>query len=230
MRTNIRFRMLSFICIVVFLLCPIRSKALEYIGTLSYWYSDDSKVGKWANTNRAIGVITLNSQNTTFNPYFSDGMANAKIQWNNALGSSFSTVGYYSSSSSFNAYGGSRDEILAAAIGFSSSDLSPNTGGQTNIIGSIWGYFKHWPSGTYYVTKTAYNISSSVSCVLDKQYETNYGKKIKHTCLHEIGHAVGWFGHSSMYGDTMYPSVNVGLTISSEAEEHLVQIYQNGWY
>jgi predicted Zn-dependent protease len=206
-------------------------KAITYIGTLSYWNSDESTIGKFSSTTGGIGVVIANSSNTTFNGYFNSGMTNAEAKWNSALGTSFELTTGYNSALPINTWGGKLSDILAHSYDFSIYDFDSTTTGATKPLSySSWGTFKYWPSGYYYVNKTAYYLVRTVSCVLDMNYTVNYESKTKNTCLHETGHALGWFGHSSTLGDAMYPLVSVGLNLSDDDIEHLEQIYQNGWY
>ena len=63
---------------------------------------------------------------------------------------------------------------------------------------------------------------STVVCIVDRGTTTdNY----TNTATHELGHALGWMGHSTVNTDIMYAYCN-GITVLSSAEKiHLSQIY-----
>ncbi|MBQ7604394.1 MAG: matrixin family metalloprotease [Clostridia bacterium] len=49
----------------------------------------------------------------------------------------------------------------------------------------------------------------------------------KNVCTHELGHAVGFFGHSSSSSAVMYYASHDGFTLKTAEKAHLQQIYNN---
>jgi len=47
----------------------------------------------------------------------------------------------------------------------------------------------------------------------------------RNTMTHELGHALGWFGHSGNASDIMYSARSTKTTISTRDARHLSQIY-----
>lgn len=44
-------------------------------------------------------------------------------------------------------------------------------------------------------------------------------------CIHEVGHSLGWFGHSTLSSDIMYSYSTENITLTTRDKNHLVQVY-----
>ena len=65
----------------------------------------------------------------------------------------------------------------------------------------------------------------AVGCIIDKDRTTDQYKK---TCTHELGHALGWAGHSSNTSDIMYSAGSSVTSLTSRDKNHLSQDYDYG--
>ena len=81
--------------------------------------------------------------------------------------------------------------------------------------------------GTWYlypleVTKTGYRQVSALGCIVDNNRTS--AEYIK-TALHELGHAVGWNGHSANTSDVMYGYGSSVTVLTNRDKNHLSQVY-----
>lgn len=71
-------------------------------------------------------------------------------------------------------------------------------------------------------SKTGRLVVGAVGCIIDKDRTTDQYKK---TCTHELGHALGWAGHSSNTSDIMYSAGSSVTSLTSRDKNHLSQVY-----
>jgi len=152
------------------------------------------------------------SSMTTSN--FSSYVSHAQSQWNSAGVSS--TGANELSGSQIRIYGGTYDTLKAAQPKLDKTDagLAVFTGGQT-LEGE-------WKYGTSY--KDGYKIKAPVNVYIVQQSgkTTNGYKK---TTTHELGHALGWRGHSSNAKDIMYGVSSEVTSLTTRDKNHLKQVY-----
>ena len=77
-----------------------------------------------------------------------------------------------------------------------------------------------FPSQT--ITYSGVTIYAVEGCIIDKGYTLNQTKK---TCTHELGHALGWIGHSGTSSDIMYQSGSSITSLTYRDIQHLSQVY-----
>lgn len=188
--------------------------ASSNLGTLSCWYSGDSKIGRWSQTNITVYVVRINPEtNTAYFPVV-NAFAEASSKWSNALDISIvsgKSEAYSSAPIVF--YGGTIEEINTKAT----FNLTSTTNGVTRRASSLEGY---WTYGS--ASKEGRLIVSAEGCIVDKG--KTLAQYIK-TCTHELGHALGWSGHSSNSSDVMYGYSSNITELTSRDINHLVQIY-----
>lgn len=203
--------LLSFLLI---LFCSTKVFAAPNLGTLSCWYSDSDIIGRWDTSNVQIYKVQY-SENDSF--YFSSGLAYACIPWSNDTEINISSGTSSSYASAPIVYYGGTMEQLNALTDFTISQL---TNGITTVNFSAEGY---WSYGTE--TKLGWVITGAEGCIVDKDHSTN---EVTNTCIHELGHALGWHGHSNVSSDIMseYGSSNILLT--DRDKNHLSQVYSEG--
>ena len=65
-------------------------------------------------------------------------------------------------------------------------------------------------------------MTNSKIAIIDKSRTlTEY----KNAALHELGHSLGWFEHSSTSTDVMYPYASTVITLTSRDIQQLIQVY-----
>lgn len=185
--------------------------AATNLGTLSCWYSDSDYIARWDKSSITVYTNKLNS-NGSF--YFSMGTYFGCSKWDDAL-----EIKISSSSSDTSApikfYGGTRDEVNA----FGDVTISQLNNGVTQYTSSVEGTWKYGNT-----SKTGRLMSSAVGYIIDNGRTTDEYEK---TCAHEIGHALGWAGHSSNSSDIMYSYGSSVTSLTTRDSEHLSQVYSN---
>ena len=184
--------------------------AATNLGTLSCWYSDSDSIARWDKSSITVYTNKLNS-NGSF--YFSMGMYFGCGKWEDALGITVSSSSY-DTSAPIKFYGGTVEEINA--YGDFSIDSSIN--GLTRYTISQEGNWKYCNA-----SKTGYLISSAIGCIVDNGRNSNEYEK---TCAHELGHALGWQGHSHNSSDIMYAYGSSVTSLTTRDSAHLSQVYQ----
>ena len=110
-------RSIALLLAIVLILSGIEVKAsmLSYLGTLSYWYSDDDTIGRWNANFIKVCKSKLNT-NTSF--AFLDGMTYGYDSWGYAIGKTISSGNnnFYNDNPSIRFYGGTRTEIIAQGL------------------------------------------------------------------------------------------------------------------
>lgn len=208
---KVRKLSLSAIAVSLLMVLNCNASASTYLGTLSNWNSNQYSIGVWASAPR---IYTENlSSNTSFNLdyYVGNGMYNwaSTVSCSKTSTQSLGNILYY---------GGTRAQIQSLGI-FSS--LTSDTMGYTII-----------KNGDYY-NKGYYTYSSSTincdiytkayCCLIEKsRTDSNYMK----TATHELGHALGYEGHSPTSGEIMYESsyLNTTGTLTNKEKNHLKQV------
>lgn len=199
---------ISFVTLLLILFTACAVYAVD-LGTLSYWYSDDSKIGRWDYTPYLCSWVGDGSiSSSKFASYVSHAMG----QWDNAGVPSEGTDD--ESESDLTVEAGTWDYVKALV-----PELSVGATGATKhsrVIEGTWIY-----NGT---SKTGYNQRSGTKVyviTIDGRTDDQYKK----TTTHEFGHAMGWYGHSSVTGDIMRQGTSSQTTLSTRDKNHLNQIY-----
>ena len=207
----------------------IEELALASSYTFTYWYTNTSVIGYWYFTPCVYYTKLDGSDN------FKTGMQNAVSQWSSALGitirSSHQNVNQNINSSEdfiettfpLHFYGGTPDELEDLGI-FTDSKIWDNT-----TLGET--YYKSYNSypdviyanGSYRTYWRLLNVRGYVK-------NTNSQTTHYNVCAHELGHALGWHGHSSNASDLMYTYSNSKTGPQTRDILHLKQIYDLLFY
>jgi len=180
-------------------------------GTLSCWYSDKDQIGRWSTSQLTVYYDKLNTS-SDFSFYYS--FANAENEWEAALG-----IAIVLSKSQADAYapiryyGGTREEL--SAMGF-----IPNIGENGNTL-----FGKNNPENWTYnsTTKKVFNMAYARGYIINDSNNTL--NIYMNAATHELGHALGWMGHSTDKNDVM-GAYSFGLYKLSDHDKcHLSQVY-----
>ena len=188
---------------------------------LNYWYSDvptngEYKLGRFEDNTASLQVNKLNV-NIMF--HFSAGMKEARTKWEDALNITISTVSTSASSADIRFWGGTTEEINALGIFVVGSGVTGNTTITEVNDSEDWIYGGTTIDAVIHKRVTGYIIDNDRSA-------DSYIK----TCIHELGHALGWRGHSSVTSDIMYSIESEVTTLTNRDKLHLSQAYNRSDY
>ncbi len=143
-------------------------------------------------------------------------MRKEQNQWSNALGITIVSGinSYYSNEPQITYYGGTISELSTVWDG----DVSSTSTGHTH-----YSYYYDGP-----LCYNGYNYYSGEVMVNAIGYIVDMGNSLpqtKKTCTHELGHALGWMGHSSNDSDIMYLANSYVTSLTSRDINHLSQVY-----
>ena len=179
--------------------------------TLKYWYANTNEVRFIAND--ASYSIYNYSANRTFESQFKNSVTSAAGQWSNVL-----PINIYETSAnrSLNLISGGTYDQLKDLF----PDLSTNLAGKTEP-----GSTEYQATVLYgYANKDVYRYTSgSRYCVVERD-GASYSD-YKYTATHEMGHMLGWHGHSNNLSDLMYGGTNGGKSLTDRDINHIKQIY-----
>jgi predicted Zn-dependent protease len=183
------------------------------LGTLSCWYATYTKtetscIGRWAANTLTVRTIKLNSD-TSFR--FLPGVNHAASEWKDVLGITINTSST-ASTGNIEYYGGTRSEITA----YTGYTLPTDSAGQTRY------YYKGeegtWTYGSS--SKTGYLFSFIYCYMVDASDDYEYN-----VATHELGHALGWMGHTPNSSAVMYHTESSVITLTNIDKNHLSQVY-----
>ncbi len=196
---------IALLLILVFAIFAPEAGAVEIIGTLDYWESSSNGIASFSGSapkiySSSLGGYSLSSLRSR--------VSNARNQWNNA--GIPCTITNSSSLAKIKVYGGTRGEILNVYPGF-----GPNAVGVTLLSNTkLPGVYLHNGQRKY-----AYDIiHAKVYVVSGSDYPLN-------TVIHEIGHSLGWKGHTSTSGNVMYKYESSVVHLTAKDKRHLAQIH-----
>ena len=111
-------------------------------------------------------------------------------------------------------FGGTRAQIKA----YDNQSIANNQVGLTVGSSTLYAYLDY--NG---ITKNLKKLSSPQKVyIVDADRTTD---QYKHTATHELGHALGWKGHSPNSSDIMYAYSNGVLSLTSRDKKHILQFY-----
>ena len=195
------------ILILVISLLPARSTNAS--GTLSCWYSDEYRIGRWNSNYLNVFKCRLSLNDS---PYFLDGMSHACSQWSCVLPLTISSS-TSNNSAPIRYYSGTLS-LINSVFGYT---IPSDYNGYSDLH---YDYTDSWYLGSLvYTGVTLYDVNG---CIIDKGRTQNQTKK---TCTHELGHALGWIGHSGTSSDIMYFCGSSNIYLSNRDRQHLLQIY-----
>ena len=179
-----------------------------YKTILQSWNSDSNGVGYWThNPSLYTEKIDLSS---TF--YFNNGVNSAVNQWKNALCIDFPSG--IEDTADIKCYGATKEFFQT----FMNVEFDSTTVGLTSWSYSSDGTTTYWGDSC----KSIYRMSSAKIYILSLGYDDPTQKEI---VVHEFGHALGYFGHSQIKNNVMYPYCHSAYTLKPEEIAYLKQFY-----
>lgn len=163
------------------------------------WYSDQTTVGFWS-SDPHVFLTNLNSSME-----ISSYLNSAVNKWKNAgISSSITTT---PSSAQIKFYSGTKAELNAIGFTYTSKNVGDTVWSSSTTASN---------EGSIYTVKRLSSVMAS-ACKA-----SNYPA---HVVLHEYGHALGWYGHSSNSKDVMYTYEEDITTLTSRDKNQLIQVY-----
>lgn len=179
-----------------------------YKTILQSWNSDSNGVGYWThNPSLYTEKIDLSS---TF--YFNNGVNSAVNQWKNALCIDFPSG--IEDTADIKCYGATKEFFQT----FMNVEFDSTTVGLTSWSCYSDGTTTYWGDSC----KSIYRMSSAKIYILSLGYDDPTQKEI---VVHEFGHALGYFGHSQIKNNVMYPYCHSAYTLKPEEIAYLKQFY-----
>ena len=204
--------------LLVFLLCTSvltfpASAVIESDGfDINYWYSDSDAAGTWATSTIPVFVSSNLSTPSLSESNIESYVSTAFNSW------SCTGISHYISSSGLY----SKICILAS----SRSEATINHGLPSDAIGAT-SYSRDLVGSLYYrSSEKSHYIINSANIILVECAANSSTSGAKKTTVHEIGHALGCFGHyeNGNIMTTLYENMS-SLTPSTNEQNHLGQLY-----
>ena len=195
---------------------------------ISYWYSDASSIGYWQTVPNVYYCLL---SGTT---YFNTAMSNGTSKWRNKLGIPVYSISTdndeleFLNTNQIQFYQGSDEELIELGIFYISDIENHNNLGLTtyNPLGFYMPAIR-----VHSLLLTRNNTTTSYNCYAIQRargFIRDFGSnttKYNSVCAHEIGHALGWWGHSSDRSDVMYSPYQGVTSLTDRDKYHLKQVY-----
>lgn len=205
--------------LMAFMLSYAYAQSIQVNINSSKWHSDSYNVGYWEKT----PYVSFSNLSSSFS--IVSYVNNAVNKWNKAgIECAITTV---PSNAKIRFYGGTKSQLIALGFAYSS-----NINGLT-MFDSYSTAAEDYP---YKVNKLS---AVSVSMCSDLTYNGLSASQINttilntlynHVALHEMGHAMGWYGHSfginHPENTVMYKYTCKIFTLTAYDTEHLTTIYK----
>lgn len=209
------FRVLKPMVVLVLMIMLIPTKFVNAanLGTLSVWKADVDTIRRWGATVSTIPTaVYVNKLNSNASFYFASAIDLGLSKRNSALGTNIKSYGYTNSNVPIVYYGGTVAQLNALGI------FNVNSDGYNKVTASYEGT---WTYSLY--TKTGEKITKIQAYIIDGGYNSDLYVNI---ATHELGHTIGWSGHSPIMSDVMYKTANgSNLALTSNDKSHIKQVY-----
>lgn len=205
--------MISIFLSIILLLVLTSVASAQNLGTISHWYSDDDRIGRWK-TSRVIYRNVLDDSMTFVQ--IEAYVDNARNQWANA--NITSSITNSKSSSSIEVYGGTYRTLKNVL-----PTLRETDSGRASLTHNQEGTWRRHLDENHYKDHPGYVVTKVLAVVVYRSGKSSSG--YRSTTMHELGHCFGWYGHSSNRSDVMYGTENSVTTITDRDKNHIKQVY-----
>lgn len=188
--------LLTILIILIFMVNVVSA----VIANLQYWYANDSSIAHWEGNPKFTIRPVVNCPSS-----FEGDVLTGFNAWNLAG----IPVSYQLYSGDILVYGGPYTEIKVICPSFSNTST-----GETHA--------EAISMNDYYTTPSGYKDGYTMNFA-KVYFNTDIANK--KTYLHEAGHSLGWFGHSTNSLDIMYSSSSSIAKLTSRDKNHLTQVY-----
>lgn len=191
---------------------------------LPYWYSGSLQVNFWSNMPSKVYVYSFSGMPDVFRTAMRDSVS----AWSSALG--YNITYEYSPNDSLPTsgikfFGGDSEQLDTLGVFEHDDLLYGNMCGQVISVRNLYTTQFVTPTGdnvSVYKNSIAYGAILNLSSESVSPTFNNY----LNICLHEMGHALGWYGHSSSSSDVMYKAIRSNNTsLTNRDINHIRQIY-----
>jgi len=152
-------------------------------------------------------------------------MTNAQQQWGNAVsGMNFTSSNY--ANANVIAYAGTRADFIEFARDFYNLNYQNNFAGLARFAPRVSAGTANFGGANRNIFQFANNSQSVMFVASTHANGTNRtSAQIRNTTLHELGHVMGYAGHSSSSTDVMGSSATSIQTLTPRDIGHLRQVY-----
>lgn len=179
--------------------------ANSYLGSLSHFYSSSNRIGLWSNGTTYSTVARYSSDD--FDKAY---MNSCFVGWNNVLDLDVTPTSYSNAKIKAHIWTWSQikdvhDEFIPGAVGLTDTTDSYYKGFFDSPKGQISGY-EYRSADVYLVNDLSITLMGKVM-------------------YHEIGHSLGYSGHSSYTSDNMFWDTRAAASPSQNDINHINQLY-----
>ena len=218
------------LCLAIFI-CALTSNVFAATKRYVYWFSNANYLMIWDYIPSVVYVYDFRGNSSSS---FHSGIDTATSQWNAALGTNMNRYNTSSREDTYiytiKFYRGNFDELGLLAYFDRDALQASGVAGNTSLYGSL-----PYTTDTFIAhnnTLTVRKYTSAYACALDLNTagsnlinDTDYN----FVCTHEMGHVLGWVGHSSTGSDVMHQgNPNTDYVLKTQDKKHVTQFYNYG--